>query len=334
MWQQYTYNGPGSSHPYNVYTPTTYQVGSAVPLVVMLHGCTQTAKDFAAGTQMNQLAEEYGFVVVYPQQTRTSHQNLCWNWFAPVNQYRGSGEPAILAGMVQTIVQERTSWTIDPDRIYVAGLSAGAAMAVILGATYPDLFAAIGVHSGLEYQAASTFREALKAMRQGGPDPERQGQAAYDVMGGIARVVPTIVFHGTHDRTVSPLNGDQLVQQWMHTDQLASQGSYVADFHHPTTTMIKQEPGTRSYTVSTWKSSTGREVQVYWKVNGMGHAWSGGSPKGSYTDPHGPNASLAMYHFFMDHPLGGVDRHDVPSRWSLRRFLADALNFRRKKRED
>src|SRR2546428_449627 len=156
MWQQYTYNGPRSSHLYSVYTPTKYQVGSAVPLVVMLHGCTQTARDFAAGTQMNQLAEEYGFVVVYPQQTRTYNQNLCWNWFAPANQYRGSGEPAILAGIVQTMKQEQTSWSIDPRRVYVAGHSAGAAMAVILGATYPDLFAAIGVHSGLQYRPGRT----------------------------------------------------------------------------------------------------------------------------------------------------------------------------------
>ena len=118
----------------------------------------------------------------------------------------------------------------------------------------------------------------------------------------------------------------------MHTDQLASQGRYVADFHHPTTSMIKQVPGARSYTVSTWKNGTGREVQAYWKVNGMGHAWSGGSSDGSYTDPHGPNASLAMYHFFMDHPMDGVDRYDVPSRRSLRQFLTDMLNLRRKKR--
>ena len=332
MWQQYTYNGPRSSHPYSVYTPTKYQVGTAVPLVVMLHGCTQTARDFAAGTQMNRLAEEYGFVVVYPQQTRTYNQNLCWNWFASANQYRGSGEPAILAGIVQTMKQEQTSWSIDPHRIYVAGHSAGAAMAVILGATYPDLFAAIGVHSGLEYQAASSLNNSLKAMYQGGPDPVQQGQAAYDAMGGAARVVPTIVFHGTHDQTVSSINGDQVVQQWMHTDQLASQGRYVADFQHPTTSRIKQVPGARSYTVSIWKNGTGREVQVYWKVNGMGHAWSGGSSDGSYTDPHGPNASLAMYHFFMDHPMEGVDRYDVPSRQSLRQFLTDMLNLRRKKR--
>src|SRR6266516_7472023 len=332
MWQQYTYNGPRSSHPYSVYTPTKYRVGSAVPLVVMLHGCTQTARDFAAGTQMNRLAEEYGFVVVYPQQTRTYNQNLCWNWFAPANHYRGSGEPAILAGIVQTIKREQTSWTIDPYRIYVAGLSAGAALAVILGATYPDLFAAIGVHSGLEYQAASTLNNALKAMRQGGPDPLQQGQTAYDVMGGVARVVPTIVFHGTHDPSISSINGDQLVQQWMLTDQLAAQGMYVADFHHPTTSTIKQVPGARSYTVSTWKNGTGREVQAYWKVNGMGHAWSGGNPDGSYTDPHGPNASLAMYHFFMDHPLDREVRYDVSPRRSLRQFLTDILSLRRKKR--
>src|SRR5712691_10573249 len=155
-WQQYTYSGPSGNRPYFVYTPLKYQVGQAVPLVVMLHGCTQTAADFAAGAQMNQLAEQYNFIVVYPQQTNIANQYLCWNWFDPANQTRGSGEPAIIAGIVQAIEQNTSQWTIDTRRIYVAGLSAGAAMAVILGVTYPDIFAAIGVNTGFEYQAATT----------------------------------------------------------------------------------------------------------------------------------------------------------------------------------
>src|SRR2546428_6010484 len=257
MWQQYTYNGPRSSHLYSVYTPTKYQVGSAVPLVVMLHGCTQTARDFAAGTQMNQLAEEYGFVVVYPQQTRTYNQNLCWNWFSPANQYRGSGEPAILAGIVQAMKQEQTSWSIDPHRIYVAGHSAGAAMAVILGATYPDLFAAIGVHSGLEYQAATNTVDSLKVMSQGGPDPQQQGQAAFEAMGANTRVIPTIVYQGSSDLVVHPINADQVTQQWMRTDQLASSGTYKSEFGNPSSIENGQVPFGHSFSVFKWNDCNG-----------------------------------------------------------------------------
>jgi len=165
-------------------------------MIVMLHGCTQTPADFAAGTQMDQLADQKQFIVVYPQQTSTYNQEDCWNWFDPADQSRGSGEPAIIAGIVQTVEHSTAQWTIDSHRVYVAGLSAGAAMAVLLGATYPDIFAAIGVQSGLEYKAATTSNNAFTALRQGGPDPMQQGQVAYTAMGSAARVVPTIVFHG------------------------------------------------------------------------------------------------------------------------------------------
>ena len=183
MWQQYMYQDSTSSHPYFVYTPTTYHVGTAVPLLVMLHGCTQTAADFAAGTRMNQLAEQYGFIVVYPQQTRIANRTLCWNWFRSAHQFRDRGEPARIAHMVQAIREDTSQWTIDSNQIYVVGASAGAAMAVILGATYPDLFAAIGVHSGIEYQAVTNSISALKVMLHGGPDPVQQGQRGYEDMG-------------------------------------------------------------------------------------------------------------------------------------------------------
>ncbi len=303
LWQQYLYNGPAGSRTYFVYTPTHYQVGVAVPLVVMLHGCSQTATDFAAGTQMNQLADQYHFIVVYPQQASTSNPYLCWNWFYPANQSRGSGEPAIIAGIVQSIEQQTSQWTIDARRIYVAGISAGAAMAVTLGATYPDIFAAIGVHSGFEYQAATTPGDVVLASRYGGPSPVEQGQLAYETMGELARIVPTIVFHGTDDTFIDPINGDQVVQQWMQTDMLASNGTYQADFHHPTSTTTGQVPGGHAYTIYAWNDANGSEVQEYWRVDGMGHSWSGGSYNGSYSDPLGPNASLAMYTFFLNHAL-------------------------------
>jgi poly(hydroxyalkanoate) depolymerase family esterase len=309
MFQEYNFKSPSGSRPYYVYTPTSYQVGVAVPLLVMLHGCTQTAVDFAAGTQMNLLAEEHNLIVAYPQQTRNNNQLYCWNWFDPANQSRDHAEPAIIAGIVQEILHNTTQWTIDSTRVYVAGISAGAAMSVILGVTYPDIFAAIGVHSGLEYQAAKTQSGALGAARRGGPDPIQQGQVAYEVMGNFARVVPTIVFHGTNDSVNNIINGDQVVQQWIETAMLASQNTYVANFNTPTSTTTGTAPGGLSYTTYSWQDSSGSTIQEYWKVNALGHAWSGGNPSGSYTDPRGPNASQALYTFFMNHSLQREGHH-------------------------
>ncbi len=309
MWQEYKYSSPAGSRPYFVYTPSGYQMGTPVPLIVMLHGCQQTALDFATGTQMNVLADQYNFIVLYPQQTSQANSGLCWNWFTPVNQKRGRGEPAIIAGMVQAVMQDTAQWTIDPNRLYVAGMSAGGAMTVILGATYPDIFTAIGVHSGLEYRAASNYTTAVQAMRKGGPDPQLQGRLAYQAMGSLARVLPTIVFHGSGDTVVVPVNGEQVVQQWMQADFLASNETYNADFNSPSSVTPGQVPGGYAYTVSMWDDENGKIIQEYWNVAGLGHAWSGGNIAGSFTDPLGPSASQAMYNFFMRYAMV---MHEVP----------------------
>ncbi|MGI9952784.1 PHB depolymerase family esterase [Moorellaceae bacterium AZ2] len=288
---------------YKVYIPTGYQSGTPVPLVVMLHGCTQDPDQFAAGTQMNLIAEQNNFIVVYPDQPSSSHPNKCWHWFDPFHQSRGSGEPSVIAGIVN---QVKSEYTIDDNRIYVAGLSAGAAMAVIMGATYPDVFAAIGVHSGLEYKAATSEINAWNAMFQGGPDPNQQGAAAYNAMGSYKRVVPTIVFHGTSDYTVYPINGHQVLSQWAQTNDLASDGSDnnniddVAD-----ATINGSVPSGRTYTRYVYKDNSDLVIMEKYMVDGMGHAWSGGSSSGSYTDPQGPNASQIMWEFFRDHPKNG-----------------------------
>jgi poly(hydroxyalkanoate) depolymerase family esterase len=303
MWQKYIHSDPAGSLPYFVYTPLNYRAGKPVPLIVMLHGCTQTAEEFATSTRMNELAEQHHFIVVYPQQTSKNNRSHCWNWFKSSNQVRDHEEPAIIAGIVREIKQRKTGWTIDPRRIYAAGLSAGGAMTAILGTTYPELFAAIGVHSGLEYRAATNMMEGLKAMRGGGPDPLKQGEVAYAAMGSVARVVPVIAFHGTHDRVVNPVNGDELVQQWMHTNRLASQGRYTAKIDEPSHIETGRAHGGHTYVVHKWADTRGREVQEYWRIDGMGHGWSGGSPGRRYTEPQGPDASLAMYQFFMRHRL-------------------------------
>ncbi len=334
MPQEFTYRDAAGSHPYFVHTPKSYQIGTSVPLIVMLHGCTQSALDFAAGTRMNLLAEQHNFIVVYPQQTTSSNRNLCWNWFLPINQVRGSGEPACIAGIVQAIKNATMTWTIDPTRIYVAGISAGAALAVILGVTYPDLFAAIGVHSGLEYQAATSTNTAFKVMRHGGPEPRQQGQIAYHMMSNHARPMPTIVFHGTNDQFVAPLNGDQAVQQWIQTNRLASQGSYTADFFQPDTVTYNQVPSGRAYSTASWHNADGEEVQAYWKISGMGHAWSGGNSSSTYTDRKGPDASLAIYTFFMAHPLRSLDTPkslSTASQKKLPQILTDLITFRKGK---
>lgn len=296
---------------YKVYIPSGYQSGTPVPLVVMLHGCTQDPDQFATGTEMNSYAEQNNFIVVYPDQPSSSHQNKCWHWFDPAHQSRGSGEPAVIAGIVN---QVKSNYSIDSNRVYVAGLSAGAAMSVIMGATYPDVFAAIGVGSGLEYKAATTEASAWTAMMQGGPDPVQQGNAAYNAMGSYKRVVPVIVFHGTSDYTVYPVNGHQVISQWAQTNDRASDGSDNNNIDDTADQTVNgQVPNGRSYTDYIYKdSSNGAVVMEKYMVNGMGHAWSGGNSAGSYTDPQGPKASQIMWQFFLNHPKSGGGSDTTP----------------------
>lgn len=296
-----TYNGKA----YKVFVPTGYQSGVATPLVVMLHGCTQDPDQFATGTRMNVVAERENFIVVYPDQPSSANQNKCWNWFETAHQSRGTGEPAHIVGIVNAV---KGSYTIDNNKVYVAGLSGGAAMSVIMGATYPDVFAGIGVASGLEYKAATTMNAAWTAMSSGGPDPQTQGNAAYTAMGSYAKTVPTIVFHGTSDYTVSTTNGNQVISQWAQTNDKASDGSDNNNIDDTADETVQgQVPGGRSYTRYIYKDNRGSSIMEKYLVDSMGHAWSGGDTAGSYTDPKGPDASTLMWEFFKAHPRGGTD---------------------------
>ncbi|MFE7822084.1 PHB depolymerase family esterase [Priestia megaterium] len=294
-----TYNG----RTYKLYVPSSYQGGAALPLVVMLHGCTQDPDQFAAGTQMNALAETEKFFVLYPEQPSSANSNKCWNWFDTAHQSRGSGEPALIAGMVNQI---KSSYSIDADQVFVGGLSAGAAMSVIIGATYPDIFAAISVGAGLEYKAATSVTGAYTAMSSGGPNPIQQGDLAYSAMGEHKRVVPVILFHGTADYTVAPINAHQILSQWAQTNDRASDG---LDNNNIDDTADQTLPGTvsggRSYTQYIYKDTAGKTVMEKYMIEGMGHAWSGGSTSGSYTDPKGPNATKLSWNFFKNHPKNG-----------------------------
>jgi poly(hydroxyalkanoate) depolymerase family esterase len=278
---------------YLLYVPASYAAGAPAPLVVMLHGCTQTPADFAAGTQMDAQADAAGFLVAYPDEPTSANAEQCFNWFLPADQARGAGEPELLAGIVGDVA---AAYAVDAHRVYAAGLSAGAAMAVVLGATYPDVFAAIGVHSGLEYQAATDVTSGLTASASGGPDPTKQGDAAYAAMGAYARAVPVVVFQGTADTTVAPANGAQVAAQWVETDTKA--GATLA-----AAASTPGSSGGKSYTLTTYAdAATGAPVVEEYLVSGLAHAWSGGSTAGTFTDPSAPDASAIMWSFFAAHP--------------------------------
>jgi poly(hydroxyalkanoate) depolymerase family esterase len=295
------FSSSAGSRPFKLYLPPTYSPDVPVPLLVALHGCTQNPDNFASGTRFNLLADAHTFLVLYPQQTSRHHSGRCWNWYDPLNQQRGSGEPVILAGMVDEVCAQ---YAIDTNRIFLTGMSAGGAMAVIMGVCYPDYFAAIGVHSGLEYGAARGIASARIAQIRGGPDPDLQGKLAFMNAGPAARVLPVIVFHGARDYRVAPINGEQVIRQFARFNDYADDGlannsiTALAD-----SIQTGRVPGGYSYIVSTY---TAREQVVMQKylVDGLGHAWSGGSAAdpATFTDPRGPDASAIMWDFFVTHP--------------------------------
>lgn len=259
-----TYRNHAGSRRYKTYIPAVYD-GQALPLVVMLHGCKQTPDDFAAGTRMNALAEERGFLVVYPAQSAMANVSRCWNWFKAAHQQRDEGEPSVIAGITRKVIAR---YNVDARRVHVIGLSAGGAMASIMARMYPELYVSAGIHSGLPYASASDAYTALAAMR---------GRA----VSAPVPLVPTIVFHGDRDTTVHPSNGEKVIA----TAQLQPDA------------VEKGETGGRAYTRTTHRSETGPAME-HWLVHGAGHAWSGGSTAGSYADPQGPDAAREMLRFF------------------------------------
>jgi poly(hydroxyalkanoate) depolymerase family esterase len=276
------YTNPAGSRAYKLYIPSGYQ-GQAVPLVVMLHGGTQTPDDFAAGTRMNAIAEEDTCLVVYPAQPSHANPAKCWNWFRPNDQGRDRGEPSLIAGITRQVMHD---YSVDPQRVYVGGLSAGAAATAVMGATYPDLYAAIGVHSGLACGVAGDLISAFAAMRRGGSGNSSATSAIPDDRPPI----PTIVFHGDRDTIVHPRNADQVITQSMRAPNWQKK------------VRRGQVPGGHAYTCTIHTDANGQAMLEQWCIHGAGHAWSGGSPSGSYTDPRGPDAAREMLRFFRDHP--------------------------------
>jgi poly(hydroxyalkanoate) depolymerase family esterase len=283
----HAFTGEAGSRSYKLYVPGARR-DTPPALVVMLHGCTQSPDDFAAGTRMNSFAEEHGFLVAYPAQASTANAQKCWNWFSPGDQQRDRGEPSLIAGITQQVSRDHA---VDGRKMYVAGLSAGGAAAAIMGMAYPDLYAAVGVHSGLACGAAQDVPSAFAAMRQGAagaPPRPRSGE----------RLVPTIAFHADRDGTVHPRNGDQVIAQ---AASAAAEGLR-------TKVERGQVQGGHAFSRTLHLDGQGRAVIEQWLVHGGGHAWSGGSPAGSYTDPRGPDASGEMVRFFLGHVLDDSTR--------------------------
>ena len=295
------FTNDAGSRAYKTYVPTAAAEAPRA-MVVMLHGCTQSADDFAAGTQMNRLADEYGFLVVYPEQAAHANASKCWNWFKPQDQLRGTGEPSLIAGIVLEVAQRQGA---DPRRIFVAGLSAGAAMAVVLGETYPELFAAVGAHSGLPYGSAHDIPSALAAMKGGRSSgmpglTDLPGQAPAPRKKAV-QALPVIVFHGDRDPTVQQTNGEHIVQQAQaaRSAQAGGDGLRVS-------TQTGVAAGGRRFSRTTHVDAAGQAWIESWVLHGAGHAWSGGHASGSYTDSTGPDASAEMLRFFMALPRPGA----------------------------
>jgi poly(hydroxyalkanoate) depolymerase family esterase len=284
------YTNSAGSRAYKLYIPSGYQ-GQAVPLIVMLHGGTQTPDDFAAGTRMNVIAEQETCLVAYPAQPSRANPAKCWNWFRPDDQRRDCGEPSLIAGITRQVMHD---YSVDQRRVYVGGLSAGAAAAAVMGATYPDLYAAIAVHSGLAWGAADDLISAFAAMRHGGSS----NPSTSDDISAVPReqtTLPTIVFHGDRDTIVHPRNADHVINHSTRT------GNWQTKVRRG------QVPGGHAYTCTIHTDANGEAVLEQWCIHGAGHAWSGGSPAGSYTDRRGPDAAKEMLRFFRDHPSAARD---------------------------
>ncbi|MDB6125496.1 MAG: esterase, poly(3-hydroxybutyrate) depolymerase [Pedosphaera sp.] len=275
-WLAGTYAGATGTRAYKLYIPSSYH-GQPLPLVVMLHGCTQSSDDFAAGTRMNFLAETEGLLVVYPEQAASANHSRCWNWYQSADQQRDQGEPSLIAGITRQVMAE---YHVAAGQVCIAGLSAGGAMAAILSTTYPDLYSVVGVHSGLAPGSAHDLQSALQAMQRGGKS------AGFPA---TSRVIPLILFQGDQDSTVHPSNADEFIRKWLagpDKPQMVVRQGQVA--------------GGRSYTCAVYQTPGGQTAVERWTIHGAGHAWSGGSRNGSYTDSTGPDASQELIRFFRE----------------------------------
>ena len=299
-WVSGTVKTGTGSLEYKLWIPSAYKKEKAVPLVLMLHGCTQNAEALASLSAMNELAEKNNFLVVYPEQSAAANPLKCWNWFDPKHQSRDAGEPALIAAVIQDV---RASSNIDNQRVFVAGISAGGAMAIVMAATYPEIFAGVGVIAGAEFKAATSVQGGLAAMKSGGPDPNQQGLLAFESMSkstaALKKRIPLIAFQGAKDPYVNPVNADQLIAQWAQTND------YLDDKKDNDSVNVKSAneskgvvPNGYSYTKYTYNDSVGRPLMEKWIVDDLGHAWPGSKIANQFADAKGPDATAEIWRFF------------------------------------
>jgi poly(hydroxyalkanoate) depolymerase family esterase len=282
---------PPGGRSYDVYLPAGHRSRTKAPLVLLLHGCLQTPAEFAAATRFTTVADRNGLLLVLPHQEGRHHPQRCWRWYEGRHQRRGAGEPRVLAAITAQVLAEAQRWRVDPGRVYAAGLSAGGAMALALGAAYPDVFAAIGVHSAPAYRSAVSGTQALAAMagRTAVPPPPA----------GAPAIAPLVVVQGDADTVVRPANGQRIADQWLAyragatgVDPVSAARTRTDDGH---------ATDGRRWTRTRWYTGRGQRVLELWRIDGLGHAWSGGRPDASYSDPAGPRAGTLMWSFFRAH---------------------------------
>jgi poly(hydroxyalkanoate) depolymerase family esterase len=289
-----------------LWVPGGYDKSRRHPLVVMLHGCTQDPDDLARGTRVTDQADRRGVLVLLPEQPASANPKKCWNWYDPAHQQRDRGEPALIAGMTRQVVGD---WAVDPQRVHLAGISAGAAMAAVVSVAYPEVYAAVALHSGIPYRAAANVMEGVGVMTTGAPDTPRLARLAYDAMGARARAIPAIIIQGAADPVVKPINATHTRDMWLAMNALARNGATggrsVADTSHVTPGQRTETPAGGLNTVTEcYGPQAGNECEVELiTVAGLGHAWSGGSKLGTFADERGPDATDAILRFLLAHPM-------------------------------
>jgi poly(hydroxyalkanoate) depolymerase family esterase len=299
-----TFTSAAGTRRWKLWVPSGYDAARRHPLLIMLHGCTQDADDFARGTRAAAHADRTGVLVLFPEQPESANPKKCWNWYDPAHQHRDAGEPALIAGMTRQVMGE---WAVDARRVYVAGISAGAAMASVAAISYPDIFAAAALHSGIPYRAAGTVMEGVSVMAKGAPDNMRLAQAAYDAMGARARPIPAIIVQGAADPIVRPVNATHTRDAWLAMNALArgrgdAKSAAAAPVRHTTSTT-----GGLSVAQDCFSTSPSAECEVETLlVSDLGHAWSGGSKLGTFTDERGPDAMREILRFLLAHEMPAV----------------------------
>lgn len=299
-WAGGAVKNSSGSLDYKLWVSSGYQKGKSVPLLLMLHGCTQKAEDLAAMSGMNDLADRNNFLVAYPEQAAAANPLKCWNWFDPKHQSRDAGEPSLIAAVVSDV---RSLYSINSERVYAVGISAGGAMAVVMVVAYPETFAGLGVIGGIEYKAGISVQAGLAAMKQGGPDPNQQGLVAFEAiqksLGGSKKRIPVIAFQGMKDPYVSPLNTEQLITQWAQTNDYLDDGkdNDSVSIRSPKETK-GSVPNGYSFTKYSYYDGAKQLLMEKWLVEDLGHAWPGSPIANQFADPKGPNASAEMWRFF------------------------------------